>query len=113
MACLRYIILFLCCFRFTASFSQPADSLRLPPELARKADALQKENNLGEWLYLQMDYAAEEPAGRLPLLMNLGKRAWRAPQNEPEHAAWLDMLTYQGYYQMFTGNILPSITAYE
>ncbi|RPD41080.1 CHAT domain-containing protein [Chitinophaga barathri] len=113
MACLRYIILFLCCFRFTAGFSQPADSLRLPPELARKAAALQKENNLGEWLYLQMDYAAEEPAERLSLLMNLGKRAWRAPQNETEHSAWLDMLTYQGYYQMFTGNILPSITAYE
>lgn len=113
MVRLRYIILFLCCFHAPAGICQVADTLRLPAQLERKAVALRNENNLAEWLYLQMDYAAEAPAERLALLMNLQQRAWRAPRNEAEHSAWLDMLTYQGYYQMYTGNILPSIAAYE
>lgn len=113
MSRLRYIALFLCCIRAAECFAFPADTLRLPPAIAGEAAALQQENNLADWLYLQMDYAAELPAERLPLLAGLGKRAWRLPRNETEHAAWLDMLTYQGYYQMFTGNILPSIAAYE
>ncbi|WP_346316023.1 CHAT domain-containing tetratricopeptide repeat protein [Chitinophaga sp. YIM B06452] len=110
---LRYIILFLCCFRAPAGTCRVADTLRLPAALERKAAALQKENDLAGWLYLQMDYAAESPAERLALLMGLQQRAWRVPQHEAEYSAWLDMLTYQGYYQMFTGNILPSIAAYE
>ncbi len=113
MVRLRYIILFLCCFIAPAGICQVADTSRLPAEQERKAAALQKENNLAEWLYLQMDYAADAPAERLALLMELPQRAWRSPQHEAEHSAWLDMLTYQGYYQMITGNILPSITAYE
>ncbi|MGN6511250.1 MAG: CHAT domain-containing protein [Chitinophaga sp.] len=133
MSRLRYIVLFLCCFRVADGLGCPlylppvqaratdrlkkqdtlGDSLHLPAQLARIADSLQRNDALAEWLYLQMDYAAELPSQRLPLLANLGKRAWRSPRNETEHAAWLDMLTYQGYYQLFTGNILPSVAAYE
>ncbi|QEH40823.1 CHAT domain-containing protein [Chitinophaga sp. XS-30] len=89
------------------------DSMAMPAALLQRLDTLRKEDNLEEWIFVNLDYAAEEPVTRLPFLMSLQQRAWRTPENGFERAAWLDMLTYQGYYQLYTGNILPSITAYE
>lgn len=90
-----------------------ADTTTLPAALQSRLDTLKKKDNLEEWIFVNLDYATEQPVARLPLLMSLQQRAWRTPANPFERAAWLDMLTYQGYYQLYAGNILPSITAYE
>lgn len=90
-----------------------ADTITLPPALQQRLDVLKQEDNLEEWIFVNLDYAVEQPVARLPLLVSLQQRAWRTPENAFERAAWLDMLTYQGYYQLYTGNILPSINAYE
>lgn len=90
-----------------------ADTTTLPTALQLRLDTLKNEDNLEEWIFVNLDYATEQPVARLPLLMSLQQRAWRTPANPFERAAWLDMLTYQGYYQLYAGNILPSITAYE
>ncbi|GEP94171.1 CHAT domain-containing protein [Chitinophaga cymbidii] len=90
-----------------------ADTTTLPAALQARLDTLKQEDNLEEWIFVNLDYAVEEPVVRLPLLMSLQQRAWRVPANDYERAAWLDMLTYQGYYQLYAGNILPSIAAYE
>ncbi len=86
---------------------------QLPKALTERCAGLQQQDNLEEWIFTGLDYASDKPLERLDLLMQMPARAWRQPKDEHERAAWLDMLTYQGYYQMFAGNILPSITAYE
>lgn len=85
----------------------------LPSALQRRLDTLRTKNNLEEWIFVNLDYATDEPVARLPILMSIQQRAWRKAETAFERAAWLDMLTYQGYYQLYNGNILPSITAYE
>ncbi len=91
----------------------PADSAALPASLVARLAALKANDDLEEWIFTNLDYITEQPLHRLGLLMALPARAWRQPANAGERTAWLDMLTYQGYYQMYAGNILPSIAAYE
>ncbi|UYQ91876.1 CHAT domain-containing protein [Chitinophaga horti] len=93
----------LCCVYANALFAQDTSVLR----------KLQQADNLEEWLYARMDYAAEDPAHRLTFLMATQSAAWRFPRNNHERLAWLDLHTYQGYYQLYTGHIIPSIQAYE
>ncbi|WP_158617993.1 CHAT domain-containing protein [Chitinophaga lutea] len=85
----------------------------LPASLTARLATLRSNNNLEEWIFVYLDYITEQPVQRLKLLMDLPAKAWRQPANADERTAWLDMLTYQGYYQMYAGNILPSIAAYE
>lgn len=81
--------------------------------LNKELDQLQAKDDLEEWLYARMDYAAKQPAARLSFLMATQQAAWRQPRNDHERLAWLDLHTYQGYYQLYTGHIIPSIQAYE
>ena len=83
------------------------------PAMVARLTALKAADNLEEWIFVYLDYITEKPVQRLDVLMALPEKAWRRPANANERTAWLDMLTYQGYYQMYAGNILPSITAYE
>lgn len=104
---IRHLLLLLCCvYAFPVSGQ---DSLALQRQLAD----FQQQDNLEEWLYARMDYAVKQPAQRLPFLMATQSAAWRTPRNPDERLAWLDLHTYQGYYQLYTGHIIPSIQAYE
>ncbi|BAV09547.1 CHAT domain-containing protein [Filimonas lacunae] len=98
-----------CCFTIQAR----ADSLSLPPALQQKLQQLQQQDLLEEWINAQLDYVDENPAQRLTLLMHLPQKAWRNYHTYRERLTWFDMLALQGYYQLQTGNILSSISAYE
>lgn len=104
---LRQIIAVLFCVYTCTATAQ--DSAAIEKELSN----FQKLDNLEEWLYTRMDYAAKQPAERLSFLMATQSAAWRQPHNNDERLAWLDLHTYQGYYQLYTGHIIPSIQAYE
>lgn len=90
-----------------------ADSLQLPPAIQQQLLRLQQENKLGDWLNAYLDYIEEAPLQRIDVLMHMPQLAWRSYQTYPERLIWFDMLALQGYYQLQTGNILTSITAYE
>lgn len=104
MTTIRFLLLLLLC--------QPLYA-QVPDALKKRSDELKKEDNLEEWVFLMLDHVFEKPAERLPELMRIDDNAWRQPKDENERAAWLDLLTSQGYYLMYTGNILPSIESYE
>ena len=72
-----------------------------------------REDNLTAWLYARIAHNAENPGERLPFLMSTESEAWREPQNNQEIEGWLNLLINQGYYQLYTGNILKSIELYE
>lgn len=99
----------LLCTTATAEFS----FVPFPKELEKRAAQLKQEDNLEEWIYYMLDYVYEQPVTRVAVLNEIDNWAWRKPKNENERAAWLDMLTGQGYYLMYEGNILPSIETYE
>lgn len=104
MTTIRFLILFLLC--------QPLYA-QVPDALKKRSDELKKEDNLEEWTYYMLDHVYEKPSERLQELMQIDDWAWRNPKDENERAAWLDLLTSQGYYLMYAGNILPSIESYE
>lgn len=93
----------------TADFS----FVPFPDVLKKRTEQFKQEDNLEEWIYYMLDYVYEQPVNRIAILNEIDNWAWRKPKNENERAAWLDMLTGQGYYLMYEGNILPSIETYE
>lgn len=74
---------------------------------------LKKDDKLTDWLYARIAYNAENPRERLPFLMATESETWRKPQTNDENEAWLNLLINQGYYQLYTGNVLKSIEQYE
>lgn len=104
MTTIRFLIFFL--------LYQPLYA-QVPDALKKRSDELKKEDNLEEWVYYMLDHVYEKPSERLPELLQIDDWAWRKPKDENERAAWLDLLTSQGYYLMYAGNILPSIESYE
>ncbi|ATL45825.1 hypothetical protein COR50_00870 [Chitinophaga caeni] len=93
------------------AYTNESDSI--PSLLQKDLDHLRSEDDLEQWLYMRMDYAANKPSERIKYLMETAEAAWRQPKNEYERQAWLDLLMYQGYYQLQLGRIIPSIKAYE
>ena len=81
--------------------------------IQKKLELQQQKNNLIDWIYLRLDYVAEEPQQRLPYLMETQNKAWRKAKTADEHYAWLNLLSTQGYYQLLDGNILGSTNSYE
>lgn len=74
---------------------------------------MKKKDALGDWLVLRMSYTAEDPVDRIDFLMNTQKEVWRSPVSAEEKESWLNLLLNQGYYQLFDGDIIGSIDAYE
>ncbi|MBK8609314.1 MAG: CHAT domain-containing protein [Chitinophagaceae bacterium] len=85
----------------------------LPVDLVSQLDSLRKTDNLGEWLYCYQLYIYEDPVKRVSILARSFADAWRAPENDAERKQWISGLAAQGYYLLYTGNILKSIDAYE
>lgn len=84
-----------------------------PESLSRHLDSLRKADNLEEWLVSWIEFLGDKPAERISFLYRAETTAWRKPENNGERLAWFDLLTNQGYYEMFRGNIIRSIDAYE
>lgn len=76
-------------------------------------DSLRKADNLEEWLIVSIEHLENNPAERISFLYTAEATAWRRPANNNERIAWFDLLTNQGYYELYRGNILRSIEAYE
>lgn len=75
--------------------------------------SLKQQNKLGEWLYARIDSSYNYPKETLSFLMNTEQEMWRKPITLAEKEAWLLLLSNQGYNQLYSGNILKSITCYE
>jgi tetratricopeptide (TPR) repeat protein len=93
--------------------SASGPDLPIPAGFAQKLDSLRRADNLEEWLYQWMDYVKEAPPKRLSLLSAAESSAWRKVRNDRERLAWFYLLANQGYYQLYAGNIIFSIDAYE
>ena len=85
----------------------------MPAELAHELDSLHNANNLEDWLYAFRSFVHEDPAARIQLLSFAQKNAWRKPDSDGEREQWFNCIATQGYYQLYNGNILKSIDAYE
>src|SRR5581483_10221547 len=96
---LLFLLLFL-----SGRAQQPMPPSRLMQYRAR--------DDLSGWIYEQIQWVANEPAGRWPWLMNATDRAWRSPRTAEEIQAWLDLLTNKGYFLLLNGAIVPSTDAY-
>jgi tetratricopeptide (TPR) repeat protein len=81
--------------------------------LDRELNVLKEKNNLSDWLYKRISFSAEHPQNRLPFLMATQSEVWRQPKTIDEREAWLNLLVNQGYYQLYSGDILQSIECYE
>ncbi len=86
---------------------------RIPASVSQQLDSLQKTDNLEEWLYTIGGYVEGDAVSRVPLLQHIMDKVWRSSKTDPERLAWFTQLTVLGYYQLFRGDILSSINAYE
>jgi hypothetical protein len=86
---------------------------QLPAEFVHRLDSLRKADNLAEWLYSYRAYVYEEPTKRISILSKAQSSAWRPAITDTERAEWFNCLAAQGYYLLYSGNILQSIDAYE
>jgi CHAT domain-containing protein len=89
------------------------DTLVLPTAIQQEVQQLKSTDDLSGWIYAHINYAVADPAHRLEVLSHAETAAWRKPHSDEDFGAWLDLLVNQGYYQLYTGNILSSIQYYE
>ncbi len=87
--------------------------LTIPDSLSKRLDSLRNADNLQEWLVNSIEYLDNKPAERISILYTAESTAWRLPKTNDEKLAWFDLLTNQGYYEMYRGSIVRSIDAYE
>jgi len=78
------------------------------PSLAKYRAA----DDLSGWIYAQLQWVAQDPAGRSALLTGAVANAWRRPRTDAEDQAWLDLLTNEGYAFLLKGAIVTSTDAY-
>jgi CHAT domain-containing protein len=85
----------------------------LPFRFTYRLDSLRQKNNLEEWLYTWMAFVRKAPASRVAFMTAARSGIWRECLNDAERLAWFYFLDNEGYFQLYTGNILRSIEAYE
>ncbi len=86
---------------------------QLPSELTKRLDSLRRIDSLTQWLYAYREYVYEDPVKRVSLLAHAQSSAWRSCKTAGERVEWFNNLIAQGYYLLYSGNILRSIDAYE
>lgn len=112
--CNPRVFMLLClmvCFAPVCILAQ--NSTNIPASTSSSLDSLKKTDNLAEWLYTRIDYSNNSRKQNLSFLMGTQKQAWRKAKSTAEKEAWLMLLSNQGYNQLFSGNILESISSYE
>jgi CHAT domain-containing protein len=85
----------------------------LPAPLLKRLDSLRNADSLAEWLYTYRAYVYQDPAKRIAILAKAQAGAWRLCRDDREREEWINGLAAQGYYLLYSGNILASIDAYE
>lgn len=85
----------------------------IPPEIARQLDSLRKADNLAQWLYTCMDYKEADVNKYLSFLEKVKPMIWRDCRTDSECLARFYFPVTIGYWQLYSGNILRSIDAYE
>ena len=115
----RKLLAWICCFAIllgtTAQVTKPGSTVgtSLPSKLVQTLDSLRRADNLTEWLYTYRDYVNGDPVNRIALLTKAQSVAWRVCNTDSERSEYFYCLATQGYYLLFSGNILRSIDAYE
>ncbi len=99
------ILLFLCSCWFTVSSQET--------KIQQKLRALQREDQLEEWIYVSLEEITAHPGTPQESLNELHRKLWRAPNRSEEHYAYLSLLSTQGYELLMRGHILNSIDRYE
>lgn len=112
--CLARAIIYsiLLCIALHGNANEFSDSL-LPAAIKTELAAFREKDDLEGWIYHRMQYTDKKPVERIGFLMETEKVAWRKYATYEERIAWLYLLATQGYYQLQSGNILASISAYE
>ncbi|WP_431213099.1 tetratricopeptide repeat protein [Puia sp. P3] len=85
---------------------------RLCPAQQPSPDKYKSTDDLSGWIYAQLQWVAQDPAGRSALLTEAVANAWRRPRTDAEDQAWLDLLTNEGYAFLLKGAIVASTDAY-
>jgi len=83
-----------------------------PENVRSHLQRLHKADDLGGWIYEQLQWVADAPANRSGVLVGAVGAAWRRPRTAEEVQAWLDLLTNEGYSLLLGGAIVPSTDAY-
>ncbi len=89
------------------------DSTKLPSPFSEQVEQFRKADDLGGWLSVYREYVTGDAVKRIPLLDHALANTWRACRNEEERLEWFNCLATEGYYLLYSGNILRSIDAYE
>jgi len=82
-------------------------------DLNSKLNYFKKQDDLGNWVYEQLDNANANPIKAVANLQKAKKERWRNAKTPDEQFAWLNLLSTLGYYELLDGNILGSIDTYE
>src|ERR1700733_2408670 len=93
--------------------SEKRDATLLPTPFSSQLDQFRKTDDLGGWLSVYRDYVALDPVKRIYLLQQAMDHAWRVYSTDDERLEWFNCLATEGYYLLYSGNILRSIDAYE
>jgi CHAT domain-containing protein/tetratricopeptide (TPR) repeat protein len=107
------ICMFAFCFALPYTVLAQPDTVALPASVQQQLQNFRQKDQLDEWIYSRIAFVDEKSADRIVFLMHTQKEAWRSYKTYKERLAWFDLLSLQGYYQLQSGNILSSISAYE
>lgn len=108
-----WYFIFLVCSTLSSTLVKAQAPTILPVALKKTQDSLQQKDKLADWIYNRLDYSYAHPKESLSFLMNTQSEVWRKAKSAVEKEAWLLLLINQGYNQLYSGNILNSINAYE
>ena len=87
-------------------------AILLPAPLQTQLRQYQTRDSLTAWIYTQIQWVAQSPASRAPLLAQATEKAWRNAHSNEEIQAWQDLLSNEGYAWLMSGDIVHSTDAY-
>ena len=93
--------------------SEKKDPAILPSPFNEQLDQFRKADDLAGWLSVYREYVTQDPVKRIPLLAYAMEHTWRKSSSDGERLEWFDCLATEGYYLLYSGNILRSIDAFE
>ncbi|MFT3826932.1 MAG: CHAT domain-containing protein [Chitinophagaceae bacterium] len=112
----KYLLQFIIgcyCILLSGAGEPQSNNFPVPSSLQQQLNTYQKEDNLSEWIYTQIQWVSEARAARANLLKQATEQIWRDPQTPEEQQAFGDLLINEGHAQLLGGNIVASTDAYR
>lgn len=85
----------------------------LPTGISKRLDSLRRADDLEQWLYACMGYEENNTAKYVNFISKAQSLIWRPCRNDSESLAKFYFSATLGYWQIYSGNVLRSIEAYE